>query len=227
VQSDPENGLKYKVTQFGSRLDKDRNLFSAPLLRGGRVTPEEIVNSYEYSESRRFQTMKDMYSDIKAARKLGVPNSIIQQKLKARKGLEKGVIENIMKGRYIPDEPNKFFIEKMQEITNTLNQKEGVPLSNPYFEALPIINSIRNNNRGLNLSTDQIKVPKVDLSTGELGVENILPAGINTTPTPIINNQVSSAGNLDRSEMVQALNLGSDYVQIAKNELNKPKQIVS
>jgi hypothetical protein len=227
VQSDPENGLKYKVTQFGSRLDKDRNLFSAPLLRGGRVTPEEIVNSYEYSESRRFQTMKDMYSDIKAARKLGVPDSIIQQKLKARKGLEKGVIENIMKGRYIPDEPNKFFIEKMQEITNNLNQKEGVPLSNPYFEALPIINSIRNSNRGLNLSTDQIKVPKVDLSTGELGVENILPAGVNTTPTPVINNQVSSAGNLDRSEMVQALNLGSDYVQIAKNELNKPKQIVS
>jgi hypothetical protein len=226
VQSDPENGLKYKVTQFGSRLDKDRNLFSAPLLRGGRVTPEEIVNSYEYSESRRFQTMKDMYSDIKAARKLGVPNSIIQQKLKSRKGLEKGVIENIMKGRYIPDEPNKFFIEKMQEITNTLNQKEGVPLSNPYFEALPIINSIKNSNRGLNLSTDQIKVPKVDLSTGELGVENILPAGVNTTPTPVINNQVSSAGNLDRSEMVQALNLGSDYVQIAKNELNKPKQIV-
>ena len=226
VQSDPENGLKYKVTQFGSRLDKDRNLFSAPLLRGGRVTPEEIVNSYEYSESRRFQTMKDMYSDIKAARKLGVPDSIIQQKLKARKGLEKGVIENIMKGRYIPDEPNKFFIEKMQEITNNLNQKEGVPLSNPYFEALPIINSIRNSNRGLNLSTDQIKVPKVDLSTGELGVENILPAGVNTTPTPIINNQVSSAGNLDRSEMVQALNLGSDYVQIAKNELNKPKQLV-
>ena len=226
VQSDPENGLKYKVTQFGSRLDKDRNLFSAPLLRGGRVTPEEIVNSYEYSESRRFQTMKDMYSDIKAARKLGVPDSIIQQKLKARKGLEKGVVENIMKGRYIPDEPNKFFIEKMQEITNNLNQKEGVPLSNPYFEALPIINSIRNSNRGLNLSTDQIKVPKVDLSTGELGVENILPAGVNTTPTPIINNQVSSAGNLDRSEMVQALNLGSDYVQIAKNELNKPKQLV-
>ena len=226
VQSDPENGLKYKVTQFGSRLDKDRNLFSAPLLKGGRVTPEEIINSYEYSEARRFQTMKDMYSDISAARKLGVPDSIIQQKLKARKGLEKGVVENIMRGRYIPDEPNKFFIEKMQEITNTLNKKEGVPLSNPYFEALPVINSIRNSNRGLNLNTDQIKVPKVNLSTGELGVENILPAGVNTTPQPIINTQVSSAGNLDRSEMVEALDLGKDYVQIAKNQLNKPTQLV-
>jgi len=229
VQSDPENGLKYKVTQFGSRLDKDRNLFSAPLLRGGRVTPEEIVNSYEYSESRRFQTMKDMYSDIKAARKLGVPNSIIQQKLKARKGLEKGVIENIMKGRYIPDEPNKFFIEKMQEINNTLNQKERVPLSNPYFEALPIINSIRNSNRGLNLNTDQIKVPKVDLSTGELGVENILPAGVNSTPTPIINDQISSLSN-QRTSPITGLTetqtaLLSPEEQIIQQRLNKNKPV--
>ena len=229
VQSDPENGLKYKVTQFGSRLDKDRNLFSAPLLKGGRVTPEEIINSYEYSEARRFQTMKDMYSDIKAARKLGVPDSIIQQKLKARKGLEKGVVENIMKGRYIPDEPNKFFIEKMQEITNNLNQKEGVPLSNPYFEALPIINSIRNNNRGLNLSTDQIKVPKVDLSTGELGVENILPAGVNTTPTPIINDQISSLQNQQTNPVTGLTEtqtaLLSPGEQIIQQRLNTKKPI--
>lgn len=222
VQSDPENGLKYKVTQFGSRLDKDRNLFSAPLLRGGRVTPEEIVNSYEYSESRRFQTMKDMYSDIKAARKLGVPDSIIQQKLKARKGLEKGVIENIMKGRYIPDEPNKFFIEKMQEITNNLNQKEGVPLSNPYFEALPIINSIRNSNRGLNLSTDQIKVPKVDLSTGELGIENTLPKAFVPTSGDVV---------LPASPVSQ-VNTSEQYASLFPNDVigqaiaNKPKQLV-
>ena len=186
VQSDPENGLKYKVTQFGSRLDKDRNLFSAPLLKGGRVTPEEIVNSYEYSEARRFQTMKEMYQDISAARKLGVSDSIIQQKLKTRKGLEKGVVESIMKGRYLPDEPNKFFIEKMQEITNNLNQKEKIALGNPYFEALPIINSIRNSNRGLNLNTDQIKVPKVNLSTGESGIENILPQAFVPTSSDVV-----------------------------------------
>lgn len=222
VQSDPENGLKYKITQFGSRLDKDRNLFSAPLLRGGRVTPEEIVNSYEYSEARRFQTMKDMYSDISAARKLGVPDSVIQQKLKARKGLEKGVIENIMKGRYLPDEPNKFFIEKMQEITNTLNQKEGVPLSNPYFEALPIINSIRNSNRGLNLKTDQIKVPEVNLSTGELGVENVLP-----------NAFVPTSGNaIVPSSPISQINTSEQYASLFPNDVlgqaiaNRPKQIV-
>ena len=222
VQSDPENGLKYKITQFGSRLDKDRNLFSAPLLRGGRVTPEEIVNSYEYSEARRFQTMKDMYSDISAARKLGVPDSVIQQKLKARKGLEKGVIENIMKGRYLPDEPNKFFIEKMQEITNTLNQKERVPLSNPYFEALPIINSIRNSNRGLNLKTDQIKVPEVNLSTGELGVENVLP-----------NAFVPTSGNaIIPSSPISQINTSEQYASLFPNDVigqaiaNRPKQIV-
>lgn len=222
VQSDPENGLKYKVTQFGSRLDKDRNLFSSPLLKGGRVTPEEIVDSYEYSESRRFQTMKEMYQDISAARKLGVSNSIIQQKLKDRKGLEKGVIENIMKGRYLPDEPNKFFIEKMQQITNDLNRKERVPLSNPYIEALPIINSIKNTNRGLNLNTDQIKVPKVNLSTGELGTENILPTSI--IPT--------SGDAIIPSSPLSQINQSQQYASLFPNDVlgqaiaNKPRQIV-
>ena len=113
IQSDPENGLKYKVTQFGSRLDKDRNLFSSQLLKGGRVDPKDIVNNYEYSEARRFQTMKDMYADIRAARTLGVSDSVIKNKLKSRKGMDKDVIDSVIKGQYLPDTPNKFFIDKI------------------------------------------------------------------------------------------------------------------
>jgi hypothetical protein len=43
INSDPERALKYKTTAFGSNLKKDYNLFIAPLLRGGRVYPEEII----------------------------------------------------------------------------------------------------------------------------------------------------------------------------------------
>jgi len=226
IQSDPENGLKYKVTQFGSRLDKDRNLFSSQLLKGGRVDPKDIVNNYEYSEARRFQTMKDMYADIKAARTLGVSDGVIRNKLKARKGMDKDVIDSVMKGQYLPDTPNKFFTDKMKEINNTLNRQEGNFLPNPYSVASPVISSIINKNKKLNLLTDTIEFPKPLLTPGTLEPESILPAGVNTTPQPIINTQVSSVGNLDRSEMVEALDLGQDYVQIAKNQLNKPTTIV-
>ena len=209
IQSDPENGLKYKVTRFGSNLDKDRNLFSAPLLKGGRIDPDDIVSSYQYSEARRFQTMKEMYEDIDAARKLGVSNATIEKKLKERKGMDKDVIRSVMSGRYLPDEPNKFFINKVQEINNELNRKEGIALPNPYFLALPAINAIQNKNRRLNLKTDQIEVPFAPLQTGTPEPQSILPATIPTTGTPIINQtaslsnqQVNPATNLTETETV-------------------------
>ena len=46
IQSDPERSLQYMTTRFGSKLKKDDNLFIAPLLKGGRVSPQDIINSY-------------------------------------------------------------------------------------------------------------------------------------------------------------------------------------
>jgi hypothetical protein len=192
VQSDPESDLIFKVTKFGSGLDKDRNLFSSPLLKGGRVTPEDIVDSYAYSEARRFQTMKEMYLDIDAARKLGVSNRVIEEKLKTRKGLNKNDIESVMRGKYLPDEPNKFFIDKMQQITKDLNQKENVSFPNPYNLARPVLNSMASKNRGLNLKTGEMKVPFAPMQTGPSGAEiepkNILPANVNMSNNPVLPN---------------------------------------
>jgi hypothetical protein len=135
-----------------------------------------------------------------------------------------------MRGKYLPDEPNKFFIDKMQTITRDLNQKENVSLPNPYNLARPILNSMAFKNKRLNLKTDEMKVPFAPMQTSPFGVEtepkNILPAGVDNTPAPLIGNKTSSAVSPNRAEMVEALDLGQDYVQIAKNQLNKPTTIV-
>ena len=223
IQSDPENGLKYKVTQFGSRLDKDRNLFSSQLLRGGRVEPKDIVNNYEYSEARRFQTMKDMYADIRAARTLGVSDSVIKNKLKARKGMDKDVIDSVMKGQYLPDTPNKFFTDKMKEINNTLNKQEGNFLPNPYSVASPVINSIINKNKKLNLLTDTIEFPTPSLSSGTLEPQSILP----------IPSIINSGDVIMPTSPVSQVNTSEQYASLFPNDVigqalaNKPKQIVS
>ena len=233
VQSDPESDLIFKVTKFGSGLDKDRNLFSSPLLKGGRVTPEDIVDSYAYSEARRFQTMKEMYLDIDAARKLGVSNRVIEEKLKTRKGLNKNDIESVMRGKYLPDEPNKFFIDKMQQITRDLNQKENVFLPNPYNLARPVLNSMASKNKGLNLKTDEMKVPFAPMQTSPFGVEtepkNILPAGVPSTGTPVINNQTSSLPNQQTSPITGLTEtqtaLLSPEEQIIQQRLNTKKPV--
>ena len=232
VQSDPESDLIYKVTKFGSGLDKDRNLFSSPLLKGGRVKPEDIIDSYAYSEARRFQTMKEMYLDIDAARKMGVSNRAIEEKLKTRKGLNKNDIENVMKGKYLPDEPNQFFIDKMQTITKDLNQKENVSIPNPYNLARPVINSMSSKNNKLNLKTDNIKVPFAPMQTGPSGTsepQSILPATVPNTTGVVGFDQTSSLPNqqVDIYERYASL-FPNDVIGqgIAKNELNKPITLV-
>ena len=155
ITADPAKALTYMTTRFGSDLKKDNNLFIGPLLKGGRVDAEDIINKYKYSESRKFNTMKEMYANIEAARDLGVPEYKIRKTI-TRRGIPKDVLNNLFQGVFTPDRPNKFFVTKMSQINRDLNQKEGVNLPNPYFKALPEVNELINGNRRISLSNGNL-----------------------------------------------------------------------
>ena len=156
VTSDPAKALTFMTTAFVRDLKGADNLFTAPLLRGGRVTKKDIINSYKYSQAQRFSILKDMYKNIDAARTLGVSNSVINRKVK-RRGVKKDVFDQLMKGKFTPTRPSDFFIKRLSEINRDLNQKEGVQIPNPYLEALPELNKILLDNRNTNLLDDEIK----------------------------------------------------------------------
>jgi hypothetical protein len=143
--------------------------------------------------------------------------------------MDKDVIDSVMKGQYLPDTPNKFFTDKMKEINNTLNRQEGNYLPNPYSIASPVINSIINKNKKLNLLTDTIEFPAPSLSSGTLEPQSILPAGVNTTPTPIINDQISSLQNQQTNPVTGLTEtqtaLLSPGEQIIQQRLNTKKPI--
>ena len=159
IQVNPEKGLVFMTTRFGRQLKNANNLFNAELLRGGRVTPQKLLDTYEYSQSRKFAEVRDMDQNIKAARLLGVPEFKIRQKVK-RQGISKEVFNNLMRGVYTPDRPSDFFVRRMNEITRDLNQKEKVDLPNPYFQVLPTITKIVNENRNIDLQQDQLRFPE-------------------------------------------------------------------
>ena len=161
------------TTRFNNELKKSENLFTAPLLRGGRVTSEDIVDRYKYSESRRFHVLKEMYKNVDAARKLGVPEYEIRKKVK-RKGLSKGVFNDLMLGVYTPKTPSDFFVKKLSEINRDLNEKEGLDLPNPYFTAFPELLKIINQNRRLDLLTDELKIKEETgmAQGGRVGMED-------------------------------------------------------
>jgi len=170
VSSNPERSLQFKISSFGSSLKKSENLFTSPLLKGGRVSPQEILERYQYSESRRFQFLKQMAKDVEAMRDLGVEENVIRKKLEARKGLGKNVVSNVLFGEYTPKKPSDFFVTRMNEINNDLNEKEGVSISNPFYDALPSINQIIDRNFRVNLLDDEI-------SFSQLGVEKKAEGG--------------------------------------------------
>jgi hypothetical protein len=156
VNSDPSRALTFMTTSFVRDLKNADNLLNAPLLRGGRVTKEDIINGYKYSQAQRFSTLKEMYKNIDAARTLGVSNAVLNRKIK-RKGVKKEVFDQLMRGKFTPTRPSDFFIERLGEITRDLNKLEGVQVRNPYFEAIKDINKIVAENRNTSLSDGEVK----------------------------------------------------------------------
>ena len=186
--SDPERSLVYKTSDFSSSLKKSENLFTSPLLKGGRVNPKDIINRYQYSEQARFEVLKKMAKDIEAMRQLGMPDYKIRKELKKRRGLSKNVISSLMLGVYTPKRPSDFFITRIGEINRDLNRKEGTSIPNPYIKALPTLNGIINKNR------------RVDLLEGSLGMSNLMferstPQTLSpmSNTNSVINSQITSA----------------------------------
>ena len=194
IQSDPERSIKYMTTRFGSRLKKSDNLFIGPLLRGGRVTPNDIVSSYKYSESRRFAALKEMYQNIEAARTLGMSDSKIRRTIKARKGIKKKVVNELLRGVYTPSVPSDFFQKRVREINRDLNEKEGVDTPNPYTIAGPFIRKIINENRNTNLLEDNPVFPNFEIPQPQATQQEsrITTPPVNTVP---ISPQITSATN--------------------------------
>ena len=185
IQINPEKGLTFMTTRFNSRLKNANNLFTGSLLRGGRVSPETLLDTYGYSESRKLAEMKEMYQNIQAARKLGVPEYKIRNKVK-RKGINKQLFNEVMRGVYTPKRPSDFFIQRMNEITRDLNEKEGTDTPNPYFQALPTINNYINQNRNINVLVDKLNFKTVDSFSigGRVGMQNgSMPVQPNSGPT--------------------------------------------
>ena len=155
INSDPQRALTFMTTDFLKDLKGADNLFTAPLLRGGRVNKEDVINAYKYSQSKRFSVLKNMYKNIDAARTLGVSNGVITRKVK-RKGLKKDVFNQLMRGQFTPTRPSDFFVTRMAEINRELNKLEGTRLRSPYLEAIQDINKLIRENRNVSLSDGQV-----------------------------------------------------------------------
>jgi hypothetical protein len=216
ITSDPAKALTFMTTGFVRDLKNADNLFTAPLLRGGRVTREDIINSYKYSQAQRFAILKEMYKNIDAAKTLGVSNSVISRRVK-RRGVRKDVFNQLMQGKFTPTRPSDFFIKRLAEINRDLNKLEGTQVRSPYFEALPEINKIILDNRNLSLKDDNVKffesVEPVAQQETSVQTPPVVTAPINPAITSQVSPQTGSTlpPNFDSLPVAQRAKIIEDF----------------
>jgi len=192
---DPEKALKFKTSILNKKLRQDRGLFTSPLLKGGRVTSENIVEAYKYSEARRFYNLKEAYKDINAARELGVTDDQIEKELRSRPGLKKEVIRNLMDGVFTPQEPTKFFRTRVTEINEQLNKDEKTFVPNPLNQAERIIDRIINQNLKINLRSENTDLSDIDVPQPSIFQQESRITTPNLTSPASINKQVVQSQN--------------------------------
>ncbi len=187
INSDPERALTFMTTNLGNGLRDAEGIFKRAVLKGGRLDPKNIINSFKYTQSIRYQKLREMYQNIEAARTLGVSESVIRKKVR-RKGLKKKVLKELYQGVFTPERPGDFTIRTIGKNNRELNEKEGTDIPNPFYEAIPSITSFINSNRRISLEENSLNL--IDFEQPIMQQEpRITTPNLNVPPGTIVNSQ--------------------------------------
>jgi len=134
VKLNVERGLDFKVAEFQKGVRESRQLFTRNTLRGGPITPEEIVDAYINSNRALFQVKRNLNQDIKAANILGANEDVIS---KAAERISRKEFNYINSDVFTPLNISKDIYQVFQENAEKLNQ------ANPMDSALDVISNIQ------------------------------------------------------------------------------------
>ena len=204
VKLNVERGLDFKVAEFQKGVRESRQLFTKNVLRGGSVTPEEVVDAYINANRALFGVKKDLYKDIKAAQTLGTSNQVIS---KAAERVSRKEFESINLGVFSPlnisEDVQKVFAENAARLEQP----------NPLIGANPIIANIQRKLSRVPLTEESIpelENPFKNLAEPTLEPVSGLPELPNPTqiqgygqvnlPTAVAGNQINPVTKLTQAE---------------------------
>ena len=222
VKVDPRKSLNYKITNFKDGIRNARNLFTKETLKGGVVTPEQIVDAYINSNRALYDINRRMYLDIDAAKILGMGEDDIAQNMINRG--ERTNFSFLNEGLFRPYTPSR----DVAELFDIRAAEIGAP--NAFEQAADVIDRIREVLSETPLGGDlfpDIQNPFSNLPEPTLGAAASLP-GLPPLPNPgLVNN--AQFGNIDP---VSGLTVNQDLIlnnpmdrAIARRQ-NKQKTII-
>ena len=146
VEVDPTKSFNYKITDYKKGIRDSRNLFTAATLKGGPVTPQEIVDAYINANRALYGVNRELYQDIEAAKILGMSDTALGQNM-VNRGERRAYTyldEGIFRPLTISKDVQQLFYDKSKELG----------MANPFAQAATAISQIMNTLSGASLEGD-------------------------------------------------------------------------
>ena len=169
VDVDPVNAMKFKIANFRTGVNNARREFTQPLLKGGPVTPEQIIDRYQVANEQTYKVQQNMLKDYYAARVLGTGETTLDREFKDR--VSNIQLNAIKTGRFRPFIPSENIVKSFAENASAIGQRS------PYLAAQREIERLLQQYNALPLTLEQFPI-----SINPFSVEPEMPtAGMNLT----------------------------------------------
>ena len=189
VDVDPSKSLNYKITNYKDGIRAARNIFTRETLKGGVVTPEQVVDAYIRANKALYEVNRRMYLDVDAAKTLGMSGDAIETNFDNRG--ERRAYGFLDEGLFRPYSVSKDVADLFEERSAAI----GAP--NPFDAAIDVMERIKDVLQSVPVTADvfpNLENPFKNLPEPTLGPATT--AGLPPMPAPgLVNN--AQFGNID------------------------------
>jgi hypothetical protein len=147
IKVDPLQSMGFKISEYQTGIRNARREFTGGafgLLRGGRVSPNDIIERFYKSNKARFDVQNEMKKNINAAELLGISGASLGREFRERQ-IGGKTFNDLRVGIFEPYFPSLDIQNKFREIAANLGD------SNPFIEAAPVLREMQNEMKQIEL----------------------------------------------------------------------------
>ena len=222
VEVNPEKSFNYKITDYKKGIRNSRNLFTAATLKGGPVTPQEIVDAYINANRALYGVNREIYEDMRAARVLGMSEDAMSINMENRG--ERKAFNSLIESEFRPLKISK----DVKELFEIRFQELG--MTNPFEAAEDVMDRIKDVLEAVPLNGDFFPDLKNPFDT------NLLPnlvGALNTQlpplPNPALNTGIQFGNintNVNAADQYAALFPGDETGKLIKQRQTTNQNII-
>ena len=146
VDVDPARSMKFKIADFRTGINNSRREFTGPLLKGGPITSEQVIDQYQKANQSLFKVQQKMFKDYYAARTLGVTDRALENTFQDR--VSNKQVRAIQTGKFTPFIPSENIAQAFADNARAINEPDA------FRNALSQIRRLIRSYQRLNLGSD-------------------------------------------------------------------------